>query len=441
MPVHVYVGPTLPEEQVRRLRPDAVLHPPVAHGDLLRAGFGPGDVVVVVDGLFHHAASVRHKEILAVLADGAHVVGCSSMGALRAAELHVYGMVGHGVVFRMFRDGILVADDEVAVAHGEGPDYRRTGEPLVSVRCAVAAGHRAGILGSEEADAVVAIASALHYTHRSWRAVRHVAASERPELVGPLSALANFLARTVGAADVKATDAIDTLRRLNELAGPADPYQLRWVGEPGWRSRFLYAWSAMQAGTTIDGVHVGDAAVLRQQQIYHPAFRGRWYRFVLSRPGVRPDAVGDTVPDRGAREWLTAQERSGLPAEELRRLAVVRSYRPPRPLWDMVRAFPDLVEDPAARRAVAESYAVNAAVESQPGARGPDHLRLSALRDHLAELWQLTPGDGDAITAAARDRGFASAADAVEAVRPFLLRHHVRVMERLLPAQRRTTSA
>ena len=40
------------------------------------------------------------------------------MGALRAAELHVFGMVGVGRVFELFRDGLLEDDDEVAVAHG-----------------------------------------------------------------------------------------------------------------------------------------------------------------------------------------------------------------------------------------------------------------------------------------------------------------------------------
>ena len=40
------------------------------------------------------------------------------MGALRAAELHPFGMVGIGQVYEWYRDGTIDADDEVAVAHG-----------------------------------------------------------------------------------------------------------------------------------------------------------------------------------------------------------------------------------------------------------------------------------------------------------------------------------
>ena len=40
------------------------------------------------------------------------------MGALRAAELHAFGMRGVGRIFEAFRDGELEDDDEVAVVHG-----------------------------------------------------------------------------------------------------------------------------------------------------------------------------------------------------------------------------------------------------------------------------------------------------------------------------------
>ena len=96
----------------------------VTHGDLLRLGPVRGDVVVIIDGYYHQRASVRHKEILALLADGVAVLGCSSMGALRAAELATYGMVGNGAVYRMYVDGVLDADDEVALAHTSAPDHR-----------------------------------------------------------------------------------------------------------------------------------------------------------------------------------------------------------------------------------------------------------------------------------------------------------------------------
>jgi hypothetical protein len=78
---YVYVGPTLPAAEVASCLPEAVIRPPVAHGDLLRETHSSGDVVLLIDGYFHHAGAVRHKEILTLLASGVRVVGCSSMGA------------------------------------------------------------------------------------------------------------------------------------------------------------------------------------------------------------------------------------------------------------------------------------------------------------------------------------------------------------------------
>lgn len=69
------------------------------------------------------SSSVRHKEIPHLLANGVTVIGCSSMGALRAAELHPQDLTGSGQVFAMY------GDDEVAVPHDEAPRYHRSRKP------------------------------------------------------------------------------------------------------------------------------------------------------------------------------------------------------------------------------------------------------------------------------------------------------------------------
>src|SRR4051812_35252740 len=115
MTVHVFCGPTISADQVRQILPTARTHPPVRHGDLLSLDCEAGDVVVIIDGVFHATAPVRHKEIMLLLADKIAVVGASSMGALRAAELYPLGMRGVGRIFEMYRDGVIEADDEVAV--------------------------------------------------------------------------------------------------------------------------------------------------------------------------------------------------------------------------------------------------------------------------------------------------------------------------------------
>ncbi|MGW0801552.1 TfuA-like protein [Nonomuraea sp. NPDC002799] len=429
MTIHVFVGPTLPEKEVRAAAPAARTHPPVAHGDLLRLGLGAGDVAVVIDGYYHHSAALRHKEILSVLAAGAQVAGCSSMGALRAAELHPFGMTGHGHVYEMYRSGAITSDDEVAVAHTEPPEYTRLSEPLVNIRYALNAALAAGALTAERAERMLGTARALHYTERSWRAV------------GDLSA---FLDRHPEQRDIKAADAVHTLRRLPEPV-PAGA----WAASGGWRNRFLYDWEATFSGVDVDGHHVGQAAVAGYQQIYHPGFPARWRSFALTRiaewagaGGRLSESAGGGGPlgesagalavaeahgmaalsDERLRHWLTGDELRTLPSGERLRRVLVRSYRPPRLAHDLVAAAAELAADQDARTAVAESYAVNARFAAERPGQNIERLKGAMLREHLGEVWDV---DGDSLLAAARDRGFESVDAAVGALRPFFIRSHL----------------
>lgn len=96
----VFLGPTMPLADARRLLPRARFAPPVRCGDLLallRLPSGPVSgalQVAIIDGCFENVAAVWHKEILWALRGGARIWGAASMGALRAAELCDLGMVG-----------------------------------------------------------------------------------------------------------------------------------------------------------------------------------------------------------------------------------------------------------------------------------------------------------------------------------------------------------
>lgn len=95
----VTAGPTISAADIRSVVPDAEVAPPIAFGQALSYDLRSGDTLLIVDGLFFQQPSVRHKELLTLMADGVRVVGSSSMGALRAAELHPFGMEGYGWVF------------------------------------------------------------------------------------------------------------------------------------------------------------------------------------------------------------------------------------------------------------------------------------------------------------------------------------------------------
>src|SRR5262249_40432572 len=126
MTVCIFLGPTLSLRDARNVL-DAVYLPPVQQGDVHRALLCHRPPAIgIVDGYFQQVPSVWHKEILWAMAQGTHVFGGASMGALRAAELDVFGMRGIGRVFQAYRDGQLSPfeaepfedDDEVAVVHG-----------------------------------------------------------------------------------------------------------------------------------------------------------------------------------------------------------------------------------------------------------------------------------------------------------------------------------
>ena len=76
---------------------DAVYLPPVRQGDVYRTVVRHRPRAVgIIDGYFQPVPSVWHKEILWAMAQGVHVFGSASMGALRAAELAPFGMRGVG---------------------------------------------------------------------------------------------------------------------------------------------------------------------------------------------------------------------------------------------------------------------------------------------------------------------------------------------------------
>ncbi|MBV8370845.1 MAG: hypothetical protein JO036_18175 [Candidatus Eremiobacteraeota bacterium] len=165
----IFAGPSL--DRAARDRCAAEYLPPAAQGDVYKAALRRPNAIGIIDGLFEGVPSVWHKEILWAMSQGIHVVGAASMGALRAAELAPFGMVGIGRVFEQFRDGVLEDDDEVAVLHGDAASgYRPFTEAMVDLRAAVASAVAEGIVPAASADRFVAAAKRLHYRDRTKRA-------------------------------------------------------------------------------------------------------------------------------------------------------------------------------------------------------------------------------------------------------------------------------
>ncbi|MFY2557533.1 TfuA-like protein [Corallococcus terminator] len=164
----VFLGPSLPAEEARKLAPCVVL-PPARQGDVWRALGAKPRAIALVDGVFEAQPSVWHHELLAALEAGVAVFGGSSMGALRAVELAPHGMVGVGRIFGWYRDGVISDDAEVALLHADAEHgWRPLTVPLVNVRHVAELAREAGVLNARLARGLVDVASALFYQERTW---------------------------------------------------------------------------------------------------------------------------------------------------------------------------------------------------------------------------------------------------------------------------------
>ncbi len=100
----VFLGPSLDRPSAEEILA-AEYRPPAKRGDILRAVDDGATIIGLIDGVFHQESAVAHREILQAVKRGVRVVGSSSMGALRAAEMDTLGMVGIGEVYRITRAG------------------------------------------------------------------------------------------------------------------------------------------------------------------------------------------------------------------------------------------------------------------------------------------------------------------------------------------------
>ncbi len=215
----VFLGPTLPRDDAAR-ELDAAFLPPVAQGDIIRL-CGPGApsrprAIGIVDGFFENIPSVWHKEILFAISQGVAVFGASSMGALRAAELHPFGMTGIGAIFEAYKDGRLEDDDEVAVIHGPAElGYPALSEAMVNIRRTLSDAVVDGVIPPATARQIEAIAKALPYRDRGYGRVLRLAADRGV----PAEELADFRTWLPGGRfDQKREDARQMLRAMRRWA-------------------------------------------------------------------------------------------------------------------------------------------------------------------------------------------------------------------------------
>jgi hypothetical protein len=106
------------------------------------------------------------------MAQGIVMIGAASMGALRAAELHVFGMVGVGSIFRWYRRWPLAADDAVAVQAGPAElGFLPLTESLIDLQATFSVLERQGMISPNMRHQLVDLAWKTNFRERSLKEI------------------------------------------------------------------------------------------------------------------------------------------------------------------------------------------------------------------------------------------------------------------------------
>jgi TfuA protein len=170
----VFAGAGLTESDYDRVDLGLIdLFPPIRRGDLITAMDQRYPVIAIIDGEFYQSLAVSPKEILVTLRAGIQVIGGSSMGALRAAEMNVYGMEGIGQIYRWYRSGVVYRDDDVALLYGQVDDlcFRAATVPMVNVLWASREFRRLGTMAPQVRRRMSAAARGIHWSRRTWEEI------------------------------------------------------------------------------------------------------------------------------------------------------------------------------------------------------------------------------------------------------------------------------
>lgn len=163
----IFSGPTLSKEEIEN-RSNALVFGPVSQGDILKVYKEHHPTHIgIIDGYYENVPSVWHKEILYVMSQGVQVFGAASMGALRSAELHRFGMKGIGKIFELYFDQHIEDDDEVAVLHGpEELGFPALTEAMINIRLTIDKAKNENILSPLTASNTTNFMKSLFYKNR-----------------------------------------------------------------------------------------------------------------------------------------------------------------------------------------------------------------------------------------------------------------------------------
>ncbi|MFI5501001.1 TfuA-like protein [Nocardia asteroides] len=411
--IHVFTGPTLSREDSLLKCEGIVARRPIRHGDLFADSIQPGDVVVIIDGVYHQARALRHKEIMYAMARGVAVLGAASIGALRAAELADVGMIGIGVVYEAFRRGLLEDDGEVAVAQADDNSDRALSWPLVTLREALRLAVCEQVLDEAHAADLLVSLRSVFYAQRTTRMVQYQ--SKQHDAENFFDWLVWHRQQNRFFADVKRSDAVHAVNFAIAHAGSRQSaigeVPPTGLGDHDFNSAYFRRWSNYFAGESALQKGPNIRTRVHYQQIFDPSFRNTWtdvLNYMSTHPadGVSPMSIAQRV-----------QELFQKPVDHYVMAPVL--FRPFVDLRSKTLVEKLLVNETEADRQEIRHYLTlnNRAMQARAGFV-PEAVSHSTAVDILLLVWSATV---ETVDDEARARGFRDCNDAVATLKCFVV--------------------
>lgn len=213
----VYLGPTLSREEATKIL-DADYRDPAKKGDFLMLSRDTDEKKYVgfVDGVFLHDYPPSPIEVYHLATrKNIELIGASSLGALRAVELEKFGMKGIGKIFQLYKNGIINADDEVAVTFVRENNILQS-EAMIDIRFNLFLAYKKGIITNQTKKSFAKIAKNTYFPFRNYEDIIKLTQQQFPLIHNELESFRRYILKNRDS--LKARDAIKLLKYLKTMS-------------------------------------------------------------------------------------------------------------------------------------------------------------------------------------------------------------------------------
>lgn len=213
----VYLGPTLSREEAIKIL-DADYRDPAKKGDFLMLSRDSDEKKYVgfVDGVFLHDYPPSPIEVYHLATrKNIELIGASSLGALRAVELEKFGMKGIGKIFQLYKNGIINADDEVAVTFTRENNILQS-EAMIDIRFNLFLAYKKGIITNQTKKRIAKIAKNIYFPFRNYEDILKLTHQQFPSIYNELESFRSYILKNRDS--LKARDAIKLLKYLKTMS-------------------------------------------------------------------------------------------------------------------------------------------------------------------------------------------------------------------------------